>query len=436
MVTSESAGLERIAPASFERQPLFARALPIVKRYCLSTGGPLAVSGAHFVASMILLHALAPAEFGLFSFLLIVVPFSLSLGGALVSAPFVTGLSRTGTIEAPSLATHLKANLVLSLAASVAVSIAMASGGARMGTALLLGLYGGTMVLRAFGRSYAYVSGEPARALLCDLVYGTVVTVGLVLLYALDALTMDRTAAVLAAAALLGFVAFRRDYLVRQFRPGLEGSLLAYAVSWRELARWAALGVALTEFTANAHAYIVTFVAGPKAFALLAVGSLVMRPASLVLTALPDIERPRMARKIGIGDVKSAFRSVKEFRTAVAAIWLLTLMLASAILIWAPHLLLKKGYDEAEVATVIAVWGAIFAVRTLRTPESVILQAAGEFRALAGASLWASVVAVAATFALLLAAGPIAALGGILAGDLVMTANIFSLTRKWKRRHV
>ena len=68
---------------------------------------------------------------------------------------------------------------------------------------------------------------------------------------------------------------------------------------WQEFARWAVFGVVLTEFTANAHAYLVTFISGPKAFAVLALGSLLMRPASLVLSALPDIERPRMARKIG-----------------------------------------------------------------------------------------------------------------------------------------
>lgn len=429
---SESAELERIAAP---REGAIAGALPMLRRYALSAGGPVSTSGAHFIASMILLHALPQSEFGLFSFLLIVVPFSLSLGGALVSAPFVSGLSRAGRIEAPSLAMHLKANLVLSMAAAAAVGVAMASAGAGMETGLLLSLYGGTMALRAFGRSYAYVSGEPVRALLCDLVYGAVVVLGLVLLFVFDGLTMERAAAVLAAGALLSFSALRRNYLVRQFVPGGEGSLLAYAVSWRELARWAALGVVLTEFTANAHAYIVTFVAGPKAFALLALGSLVMRPASLVLSALPDIERPRMALKIGAGDIKGAFRDVKEFRTAAAAIWLATLLLASALLIWFPHLLLKKGYDETQVMAVIAVWGAILAVRMLRTPESVFLQAAGEFKTLAGASLWASLVSVVMTLGLLVAAGPIAALGGILAGDLVMTANIFALTRRWKRRH-
>lgn len=429
---SESAELERIAAP---REGAIARAWPVLRRYALSAGGPVGTSGAHFIASMILLHALPQAEFGLFSFLLIVVPFSLSLGGALVSAPFVSGLSRMGGIEAASLATHLKANLILSVAAVAAVGAAMALAGAGAEAGLLLSFYGGTMALRAFGRSYAYVSDEPVRALLCDLIYGAAVVLGLVLLFAFDALTMERAAAVLAASALLSFSALRRDYLARQFRPGGEGSLLAYAVSWRELARWAALGVVLTEFTANSHAYIVTFVAGPKAFALLALGSLVMRPASLVLSALPDIERPRMALKIGTGDIKGAFRGVKEFRTAAVAIWLATLLLASALLIWFPHLLLKKGYDETEVMAVIAVWGAILAVRMLRTPESVFLQAAGEFKTLAGASLWASLVSVVMTLGLLVAAGPIAALGGILAGDLVMTANIFALTRTWKRRH-
>lgn len=429
---SESAELERIAAP---REGAIARAWPVLRRYALSAGGPVGTSGAHFIASMILLHALPQAEFGLFSFLLIVVPFSLSLGGALVSAPFVSGLSRMGGIEAASLATHLKANLILSVAAVAAVGAAMALAGAGAEAGLLLSFYGGTMALRAFGRSYAYVSDEPVRALLCDLIYGAAVVLGLVLLFAFDALTMERAAAIMALGALLSFSAFRRDYLIRQFRPGGEGALLAYAVSWRELARWAALGVVLTEFTANSHVYIVTFVAGPKAFALLALGSLVMRPASLVLSALPDIERPRMALKIGTGDIKGAFRGVKEFRTAAVAIWLATLLLASALLIWFPHLLLKKGYDETEVMAVIAVWGAILAVRMLRTPESVFLQAAGEFKTLAGASLWASLVSIVMTLGLLVAAGPIAALGGILAGDLVMTANIFVLTRKWKRRH-
>ena len=434
-MTSESTSLEGIAAVAQARGSLVARLLPLVRRYALSAGGPITTSAAHFITSMILLQALAPADFGLFAFLLIVVPFCLSLSGSLVAAPFVCDLRRTGRVEAASQATHLKVNLVLSALAAVVVGAAIAVNGAGPITSLLLGLYGGVMVLRAFGRSCGYVLDRPARVLASDVTYGTSLVLGLAALMALGALTMVHAAAVLLAAALLGLASLGRHHLARQLLPGRAGGLRDYAGSWRELARWAMMGVVLTEFTTNAHAYVVTFIAGPKAFALLALGALVMRPASLVLSALPDIERPRMAKKIGTNDISGAFRTVTEFRYAAIAIWLGTLALAAAILGWFPELLLKKGYDETQVLMVVALWGVILAVRTLRTPESVLLQAAGEFRALAGVSLWSSLTAMTLTLALLRAFGPVAALGGILAGDLVMAVRIHALTARWKVRH-
>jgi hypothetical protein len=83
---------------------------------------------------------------------------------------------------------------------------------------------------------------------------------------------------------------------------------------------------------------------------------------------------------------------------------------------------------------VFGFWIAISTVRTLRTPDAVFLQAAQEFAGLARASARSSVVSLIATPLLLLLAGPVVSLGGILLGDIVVTANIFALTRKWKRR--
>ena len=433
-MVDETVSLERNPPRR-GRGGAFARAWPTLKRYALSTGGPLATSGAHFIASLILLRNLPPADFGLFSFLLIVVPFSLSLAGALIAASFIAGLRRLALIEEASLATHLKANIAVAVLAFAAVAAAMTFSGAAPGEGLIFGLYGAAMVLRQFGRTHAYASARPFRALASDGVYAVLLILGLVVLLATHTLTMSHAAAVLACAALFSIAAFGRDYAARQIRPGPAGTLGAYRAHWQEFARWAVLGVVLTEFTANAHAYIVTFVAGPKAFALLAVGALVLRPASLVLSSLPDIERPRMAMKIGAADIEGALRNVKEFRTAAGAIWLGTLMLAGALLIWFPQILLKKGYDPHAALAVIAIWGVILAVRTLRTPEAVLLQAAGEFRVLASAGTWASVTSIVLTLALLLISGPIAALFGILAGDLVMTANIFVLMKRWRGRH-
>jgi putative peptidoglycan lipid II flippase len=85
--------------------------------------------------------------------------------------------------------------------------------------------------------------------------------------------------------------------------------------------------------------------------------------------------------------------------------------------------------------TVTALCAAIMAVRAVRTPESVLLQAAREFKSLARTSLWSSAVSLIATLVLLLTLGPIASLGGILAGEGLMTANIVGLSRRWRRAH-
>jgi hypothetical protein len=404
-------------------------------RYALSSLGPVAVSAAHFAASLMFLHALAPAQFGLLSFLLVVVPFCLSASGALLGAPISTALRRGAVIGESELATYLKTNLlVAALASAIVFSLLMLSHADR-NLALLLALYAGIMTLRWFARCLTYATHGPARPIASDLVYSVLLLAGLSVLFASHRLTMENAAEMLALAALCGLAVFGLSYLSKQVWPGRAGSLWRYGAIWRDLTRWSLLGVVLTEMTANAHAYLVTFIAGPQAFAVLAVGSLLMRPASLVLSALPDMERPAMARRLAAGDPAGALRSVKEFRTATGAIWLLTVLLAGALLMWFPQLILKTGYDETQIVVVVAISAAIWAVRTLRMPESVFLQAAGEFRALAGASLWSSLTSIAATLGLLLLAGPVLSLIGILAGDLVMTARIFGLTRDWKLRH-
>jgi putative peptidoglycan lipid II flippase len=105
------------------------------------------------------------------------------------------------------------------------------------------------------------------------------------------------------------------------------------------------------------------------------------------------------------------------------------------VLIWMPSLVLKQDYHLKDVATVAALWAAIMAVRLLRTPESVLLQAAGEYKALARTAYLSSAVSIGLTLGLLLAFGPIASLLGILAGDAVMAAQIFAAVGRWKRAH-
>jgi hypothetical protein len=425
---ADIAGLARFR-SRLEAMPV-ARA---VARYSLSAIGPLAISGAHFAASLIFLHALSAEEFGRFSFLLVVVPFCLSASGALLGAPLATTLGKSASDAARDLSIFKKVNLLFSAFAGLATMALLVLSHASLVLALPLGVYGAAMTLRWFARILTYVRGHPIRAAASDLIYSTLLIGALAGLYSAHALTALSGALVLLGSAACSLLGFGSDYLRRQFLPDSSGSIAGYAHIWRELTRWSLLGVVLTEMTANAHAYFVTFISGPQIYALLALGGLVMRPVSLVLSALPDMERAVMARRIAANDFHGAIRAVNEFRTAAGAIWLATIALAAILMIWFPHVLLKKGYDGTAVMVVIALWAAIMAVRALRTPDAVLLQAAGEFRPLARAGMASSLTSVGVTLLLLIFVGPIASLGGILAGDIAMTAAIFSLTRRWRQ---
>jgi putative peptidoglycan lipid II flippase len=415
------------------REHAAANALVAARRYALSAMGPISVSGAHFVAALILLHALPRAEFGMFSFLLVLSPFCLSICGALFAPPIARKAASIAHHTSAEELTLFKASAVFSILVTAIVCFAMWVGGVVPVLAACLGVYAGLMTLRWFARCWTYGLAQTVRVLCSDLAYSALLCLGLLLLLMAHRLTIGSAAVSLLVAAVAGLVALDGRQLSLYCSAIRGGRLAPFVSTWREMSGWAVLGVALSEVTANAHAYLVTFVAGPHAFAVLAVGALLMRPVSLVLAALPDMERPLMSRAMHTGNRPRAFQIVKEFRTAAGAIWLATAALAAALLIWFPHLLLKHDYPLWEVAAVAVICAALTGLRSLRTPESVLLQAAGEFRKLTGPGVWSSAVSLGASFLLLMIAGPIGALLGILLGEVVATERTFALARAWKR---
>jgi O-antigen/teichoic acid export membrane protein len=111
------------------------------------------------------------------------------------------------------------------------------------------------------------------------------------------------------------------------------------------------------------------------------------------------------------------------------------MLLCAALLAFFPLLILKKGYGLHDVIVVAVISAVIMAIRALRTPLAVLLQAAGQFKQLAGIGTLSAAISVVATLALLMAFGPIASLGGILLGELVILARVYTMARDWKAEH-
>jgi hypothetical protein len=363
---------------------------------------------------------------------LVVVPFCMSMAGALVATPVATA---THGQDPTVIAVCVKLNLALGAIAALGVLAFLLISHAAMGAALLLAGFGGVLTYRWFVRCYAYVDGRIFAAVGSDVVYSVCILAGLGVLVLTHRVTLENGAALMLLAALASLAPFGRDFARRQFAALRYTSLRNYRPIWKDMTRWSLIGVVFTEMTANAHAYFVTFISGPQSFALLALGMLLMRPVSLVQSALPDMERPVIARAIVAGDIAGALRVTSEFRMAVCAAWLGTVTLAAFILLEFPRLLLKKGYAEDQVLTVTILCAVIMAVRSLRAPHAVLLQAAGAFKDLAGIGTTSSTVSIVATLGLLLAFGPIASLGGVLLGELVILFAVMRLTRRWRLAH-
>ena len=400
-------------------------------RYGLSTSGPVATSGAHFLAALVFVRNLAASEFGIFSFALVIVPFCMSMMAAMLVLPVTTALCKSENERARITAACLKMSWLLLALAFVVLFALLLTVGAPMGEAAVLAGFGMVFACRWLARCLSYVTGGLMAAVTSDWIYAGALICGLGVLLLAHHLSLMAGSWLLLFSAVAALAPFGLKFFAAQMRALRDGALGDYRVIFRDLTKWAVMGVALSEITVNAHAYLVSFLAGPGSFALLAVGTILMRPASLVQSSLPDLERPAMTRVIAARDWKGLARMLNEFRGALIAVWLGAVLLAAALLTWFPELLLKKGYAERDVVMVTIITASIMMARNFRAPLATAMQAAGEFKTLAQIGMRTSLISLAITLALLLALGPIASLGGILAGELAL---LYLLRRDFLRR--
>ena len=396
-------------------------------RYALAGVGPIGVAGAQFLMSVQLLHSLPPLAFGAFSFLLVASQFSTGIWTALFFAPMPILLSTADTdLRAARQRSLMAANLAGALAAGPVFAAVAFVFHAPWPAALAFGAFGAANLMRWFGRAYAYAAGAAWRTMASDVLFALALLAGVAIALLQPSVSLVTPYSALLAAAVLGLAPFGGAFLRRQFLEIAPRDLRGYGTIWLGHARWSLSGVLTTEATGNAHAYIVTLLRGANAFAPLAASALLMRPVSVASNALTDFERPQLARLLAAGRFQEADRAILFFRLMLLMAWVGTVGLAALLMRFAPQALFPPQYDRPQLALGAWLWLAVAFVRLLRTPESVLLQASGQFRALAHASLISCGVSVAAVTVLLVTAGPVWSIVGVLAGEIVFAV--------WTRR--
>lgn len=406
--------------------------VPKIWRYGFAALGPMGSAGSQFLLSLQLLHVLDQAAFGSFAFLLVGLQLSFGLSSALLCAPYPIFLADLKRSVRDTDRTFLSVNLCFALVGFVVFTGLALALGLEKNAPLLFSAYAAVMLLRWFARAHSYASGTQWRTVTSDLIYGAALSGGIVVMAMTGWTELDLAYGVLLASAVLALIPFGRSYLVEQFLQFSPRALTGYAEVWRRHSMWSLSGVLTTEATGNAHAYIVTLVGGPTSFAPIAASALLIRPISLAMNALTDFERPHMARQMGKGDTDGAVGSMRALRMALIAVWMFCAFIGLALMHYAPLVIFPARYEMGVLVVGVALWFAISGVRSLRTPESVLLQAAGQFRPLAYASFWSCAISVLAVWVLLVTMGPVWSLLGILAGEVVSALIVWRQGKAWR----
>ena len=406
--------------------PVANRAARPLTRYFQAASGPIATAVAHFALSIVLLHGVAPSMFGKLSFMLIASQLGAGVWGALFCAPLPVMLAQASNAETGDedrIRRCIQAsNLFGACVALVGFwCLAYAVGLGAIDGGLFAG-YCSVYLLRWFARANSYVEQRPLTALSSDLVYSGVL---LAMLAAMTVwptlLTLRSVCIALLLAAIVSLAPFGASYLRSQFAAVSVKDTRGYPAVWRQHSGWSLAGVVTTEATANSHAYLLTMFAGPGAFAPIAASALLIRPIGVFVNALTEMERPTVARLLGQGDHAAAFHTLRLFRTVMLVTWVLGACLAVLILAYVPGLVFPSSYTFRFLVIGTSLWMLVMFARQWRAPDSVLLQAAGDFRTLARASMLSACSSVMAVAALLATLEPVWSIGGIVVGETICT---------------
>ena len=400
-------------------------------RFGLASLSSAIVSVSHLLVQIFSIHHLQTAAIGTLAFLLVIIQFGYSLSNALVSTPYTIAVNQGEERDARGFDFFFPVNLMLALSQGL-ICAAIAWMTASPVAALAFGMAGTLSLIRWFGRSNAYAHHAPARAARSDLAYAGTILAGLLIAMRTGA-GMSAIGGMLVAASLVGLLPFGLAYIKRHFAMAPAHALKNYRPVWKEQSAWTLVGVLSTEATSNSHSYIVTLLAGPTAFAPIAVGMLFFRPVNVCITALTQLERPRMTRAVAKGDHDGAIKSERIFMAALVMLWLATCVVAAIALYFFPGVILKSTLDHRLVMIAVGLCALLSLVQCIQTPMSVMTQARKAFRPLAAQSMRSCVVGVVAVSMLVLGTAPVFSIGGVVLSQLVMMLGIWQLDRQWRR---
>lgn len=406
----------------------------MLQKYLLTFCNQGILSLLNFALNIALLRAWAPIDYGIFALTMVLALSIEALQNALVNAPlsvYVPAINR----RAPRALTEIMLSSVSAILALTALVGGIGFGLAVFSdarypllTALVVGGFMGSQLLRAYGRAYLFTQLRPGMVAVSDLTYVTIGSTVFVLLWLKPDMIVPAT--VFGILTVANVIAMLMSFWVAHVALRLSFRrriLRRYAEPWRD-ARWALAGVVTTTLQSRAHVLVVTLAFGEAVFAALAAGAVLFGPIRLVLQAWGMITRPFLARAVGRRDWEEIVTTNRLSLGAVLVGYLMFLVLLYLLWDQAEAHLYAGKYENME--TIVVLWAAVSFLFAVRSLFSIPLQSMRQFKRLAVATAMGAVVSLVSVSIFALTWGFQYSIAGLGLGEAVTLIYVLHVYRK------
>ncbi|GGE10610.1 hypothetical protein GCM10011390_32080 [Aureimonas endophytica] len=399
------------------------RAAPaaLLRRGALMLSGEMLQSAFHFALNIVLIHQLAPTDYGIFAIVMLMGGLALTYMRSLAGLP--------ANLLIPAHAGRRRALPFEVTFGTVAALSALAMG---LATAALLALWlrsdslvaGGAFValwaLRSYLRSLAFAKGRQGEASLGDLTFaltGALLVAGFALGWR-GADPLNSVFMLLAAANGAGIL-MALGLARRWPRLTLRRSMRRrYGTIGRQVL-WSVLGTTTTNIQGQGQVMLIAACAGPAAYAPLAAMTVMFAPLRMLTAAIGNMVQPELARLWQAGATEAALRIARRWTLGVALVGILY----GAVVVTLVPFLRFPVFDGQPVLLIGLLTFATALPPLFYLMPRLLLEVRRSFRLAAAIGLAGAAIGMGLVALILLVATPPWALVGAFASEATVLAG-------------
>lgn len=400
------------------------------KRAASAIGGAAGISVSNLFISLLMISKTSQVEYGVFALLLVIQSLANGFSNALLNSPLLIVITGHDEDKKETIYAYHKLNFLYCLfVASIQFIISYELLHDIQVSALFLFL-AFFSTFRWFGRAFLNNCGNNKTVVNSDFTYTVLMVVCTCLLLYFNIFFLVGVLTVMLLSNLGATLLFNGAFMFESAKGIRCGHIDKAKNGFLTQGRFAAVGVISAEATSNSHAYIVTFLFGPAAFATIAAANLLFRPLDVIFSTLTQIERPRIRRLIAEEKHLAVHLSIKKILCFSSAAWVVVFVLGFFVNDFVIERFFTADNEIINFEKAFYLFLVVYFLRVLRNPLSIYLQSSDNFRLLSSASLRSGLLTVTLVLFVAFWMGSVESLLGVICGEVLLLLTLYIFYRK------